>query len=420
MSEFIYTQRKSTQYHGPISSQDFNERIEQNYSDLIYLYNKYSVLDKKIAEIIERVVKENIFLSSAVNDLVDRIRVIESINTNQISLHSKSQIDLLPFVSTSYAIAASEALVFNDYYNHITLPQVVGSSHSKIKYVNITKGQVVPDFLETRIDPNISGGDGNGAVIDTTPVQNAFINQPDKVWRRNVILNEANPLGVSMYFYIKRPAGAIGSSLANSICFSPFPSSGVDVVKVEYTTVSSPSLSDKDSYYSFNAGHYDQEYDALGKVAPGGWSKVGSDTIINSGPLKFYCGEKAITAVRILLRQRNYVKENGSYVYTYGLSDIDVRYEKFLGSGRTFIRFNAPEGKTINEILNVSPKIYSHPQSVLNNVFSYRIFYPSGSNYVLVNPNTCSHVYIEVTLAMLDDKVPPVLSDLIIEADYNL
>jgi hypothetical protein len=420
MSEFIYTQRKPVQYHGPISSADFNERIEQNYADLVYLYNKYGVLDKKIAEIIERIVKENIYLTSAISDLSNRIRVIESINTNQISIHSKNQVDLSPFVNTPYAVSAASALVFDDYYNFMTLPNVLGSSHSKIKFVNSTKGQIVPDFLETRIDTNLTGGDGTGALIDTTPVQNAFINQPDKVWRRNVILSEPNPLGVSMYLYVKIPTGSIGNSLTNCISLSPYPSNGVDVVRIEYTTAKSPSLSDKDGYYGINPGYYDGEYDALGKVAPGGWSTVGSDTVVNSGPLKFFFAEKEITAVRILLRQRNYVKENGSYVYTYGLSDIDIRYEKFLNSGRTFIRFDAPTGKTINELLNVSPKVYNIPQSLLNDSFSYRVFYPSGSTYVLTNPNTSSHVYIEISLSMLENKIPPVLSDLIIEADYNL
>jgi hypothetical protein len=323
-------------------------------------------------------------------------------------------------VSTSYAIAASGALEFNDYYNHLTLPAASGSSHSKIKFVNSVKGQVIPDFLETRVDPNLAGGDGNGALIDTTPVQYAFLNQPDKVWRRNVILNEPNPLGVSMYVYVKIPIGSIGSSLTNSISLSPFPASGVDVVKIEYTTVPSPSLTDKDGYSPLNSGLYDSEYDALGKVPPGGWSVAGSDTVVNSSPLKFYFADTPITAIRVLLRQRNYVKENNVYVYTYGLSDLDVRYDKFITSGKTFIRFDAPAGNTINEVLNVSPKVYNVSQSLLSSVFGYRVFYPNGGSYSLNNPNTSDHVYVEVTLNMLEDKIPPVLSDLIIEVDYNL
>ena len=420
MSEFIYTQKKPIQYYGPLSSSDFNERIEQNYADLVYLYNKYGVLDKKISEIIERIIKENMFLTSALLDIKDRIRNIESINTNQVSLYTKSQIDLSPFVSTSYAVSASNALEFNEYYNHITLPTIAGSSHSKIKFVNATKGQVIPDFLETRVDPNLPGGDGNGAVIDTTPVQYAFLNQPDKVWRRNVILTEPNPLGVSMYLYVKIPTGSIGSSLANSISLMPYPASGIDVARVEYTTALNPTMTDKDGYYSCNPGLYDGQYDAVGKVAPGGWSTIGSDTIINSGPLKFYFADKPVTAIRILLRQRNYIKENNAYVYTYGLSDIDIRYDKFATTGKTFIRFNAPTDKTINEVINVSPKMYNISPSLLSSVFSYRVFYPAGSSYSLSSSGTSDHVYVEVTLNMLDDMIPPVLSDLILEADYNL
>ena len=330
MSEFIYTQKKAQQYHGPLSSTDFNERTEQNYADLIYLYNKYGVLDKKVNEIIERIIKDNIFLSNAVNDLFERIRSIESQNTNQISLYSRSQIDNGPFVNTPNAVSTSEALQFDEYSNLLSLPVVSGSSHSKIKFINPTKGQIIPEFLDTRIDLSLPGGDGNGAIIDTTPVQNAFLNQPDKVWRRNVILNSSNPLGVSLYLYVKIPSSSVGSTLSNILTLSPYPHNGVDVVKVEYTTKPSPTLTDADTYVPLNdQGLYEDNLDALSKVAPGGWPTVGSDTIVNSGPLHFYYAEKPITAFRILLRQRNYIVENNKYVYTYGLSDFDVRYEKF-------------------------------------------------------------------------------------------
>ena len=421
MSEFIYTEKNPQQYHGPISSTDFNTRIEQNYSDLLYLYNKYGILDKKVSEIIERVVKENLFLSAAIQDLVDRIRAIESQNTNQMSLYSKSQIDLIPFAATSYAIPASQALEYNEYYNQLTLPNISGSSYSKIKFINPQYGQVIPDFLETRIDNSLSGGDGPGAVIDTTPVQYAILDQPDKVWRRNVILDQPNPLGVSMYLYVRVPSGSSGSTLANCIRMTPFPASAVEVVKVEYTTKAGPTLTDRDTYVPVNPGYYDGQYDAVGKVVPGGWSTVGADTIQNAGPLNFMFADTAVTAVRILLRQKNYIVENNKYVYTYGLSNLDVRYEKHMPTGRTFIKFTAPDGKTINEITNVSVKIYNISQSLVPQASSYRVFYPNGQTYTPdSNTGTSSEVYIELTLNILDNKIPPIVSDIIVQADYNL
>lgn len=421
MSEFIYTQKNPQQYHGPLSSSQLNEKYEQNYADLVYLYNKYGVLDKKVSEIIERIIKENMYMSNAVMDLFDRIRSLESQNTNQLSLYSSSQIDSSPFISTPYALSTSEALQFDEKYNQLKLPLVTGASHSKIKFINATKGQIIPDFLDTRIDPNLPGGDGTGVVVDTTPVTYAFLNQSDKVWRRNVILNSPNPLGVSMYLYVKVPASSIGSTIANMISLSPYPFNGVDIVKIEYTDKANPTLSDADSYIALNsAGLYSDNYDAVGKVPPGGWPTVGSDAVVNSGPLSFYFAERSITAVRILIRQRNYVIENNKYVYTYGLSDFDIKYEKFLPVGRHFIKYDAPTGKTINEVSNISPKIYNISQSVLSDAFQHRVFYKNGLNYTLDNPGTSNQVYIEITLKMLDDKNPPVLSDLIIECDYNL
>jgi hypothetical protein len=421
MSEFIYTQKKPQQYHGPISSTDLNERYEQNYADLLYLYNKYGVLDKKVGEIIERIIKDNMFISSAILDLFDRVRSIESQNTSQLSLFSKNQVDVSDFVSTQYAVSSSEALQFDEFFNQLKLPTVSGSSHSKIKFINPVKGQVIPDFLETRVNASLPGGDGVGALVDTTPVQNAFLNLPDKVWRRNVILNSPNPLGVNMQLYVKVPAASLGSTVSNCIRLSPYPANGVDVMKIEYTTKLNPTLTDADEYIPLNKNSlYQENYDALGKVAPGGWPAVGSDAAINSGPLSFYYSDTQITAIRVQLRQRSYIVENNKYVYTYGLADLDIRYEKFLPVGRTFIRFDAPEGKTINQILNVSPKIYNVSPTVLSDVFDFRVFYQNGENFTLNNSNASSTVYVEITLRMLDDKVPPILSDLIIEADYNL
>ena len=43
------------------------------------------------------------------------------------------------------------------------------------------------NITETEIDTNFAGVDGNGAVIDTTPIYNAILDAPDKVWKRNEV-----------------------------------------------------------------------------------------------------------------------------------------------------------------------------------------------------------------------------------------
>ena len=418
MSDIIKTQKRDIRYNGVVDSADYNSRIEENYQDLLSLYNKSNIIDSKLQQAFERVIKDHAFLSSAITDLEDRVAALES-NDSVLSIYSATQIDYINFLSTSYAISSSDLLYFDPYYNVITLPIVSGSSTSKLKFYNPTTGQVVPDFFKTAIDNSYAGVDSTGSVIDTTPTYYAMLDDPHKIWKRNVISNTANSAGAQMMFYVKIPSEYTGSNKTNCIKFNPYPMRAVDIYSIEYTTAVNPNLTDSDGWFDLNIdGLYNGQTDAIGKVPPGGWSIAGSDKIVNSGPLCFYFGDLEITAIRIKMNQRNYFKELGKYIYTYGLSDLDIRYDKFLTTGKTIIKFDAPTGKLISNVKNVTPYIYNVPQSLLSQVFSYRVIYEDGGNYTLNNPGSSSSIWIEVSLAMLDDKIPPVLSDLKIECDF--
>jgi hypothetical protein len=418
MSDSINTQKRSIQYRGPVDSSDYNLRIEENYKDLVYLYNKLSTVDSKLAQSFERVIKDQAFLASVVNDLIDRISALEAAG-KKISIHSFSQLDYINFVGTGFAISSNDLLSFDPYYNVITLPKVTGSSTSKLKFFNSSVGQIVPDFFKTYIQNNYTGVDIAGNIVNTTPTYNAILDDPNKVWKRNIISNESSSAGAQMMFYAKVPTEFTGSMKTNCIKFNPYPMHSVDISSIEYTTVENPTLTESDVWVPLNSsGLYNGIVGAIGKVPPGGWLTAGSDTIFNSGPLSFYFAEKEITAIRIKMVQRNYFKELDKYIYTYGLSDLDIRYDKFLPSGKTIVKFTAPEGQLIEEITDVEPFIYNVPLSQMSNSFSYRVIYDDGSgNYSLSNPGASSQVWIEITLNMLDDKTPPVLSDLLIS--YN-
>jgi len=150
----------------------------------------------------------------------------------------------------------------------------------------------------------------------------------------------------------------------------------------------------------------------------GAWIIAGTDEVKNSSPLCFYFSDIDMTAIRIVLRQENYFKELGKYVYTYGLSDLDIRYDKFATSGKTIFNFKAPSDKLISAVVSVDPVIFNVPRSQMSNAFSYRVIYQDGVNYSTNNPGASSEIWVEVTLNMLDDKTPPILSDLIIDYDY--
>ena len=97
---------------------------------------------------------------------------------------------------------------------------------------------------------------------------------------------------------------------------------------------------------------------------------------------------------------------------------MDVRYDKFLPSGRSIFKFTPKNGDLISSILSVTPKIYNVSPSLLGNVFSYRVLYGTpgvgGTVYSEDNPGSSDEVWIEVTLNMLDDKTAPILTDLVV------
>lgn len=416
MTEIINTKKRDYQYNGPVNSSDYNARIEENYKDLVYLYNKSNTLDIKLKQAFERVIKDQRFLSLAIQDLTDRVSALEA-ESNSISIHSFSQLDYGTFVGTEYAISSTELLSFDPIYNLITLPKINSGSYSKLKIGNPSSGQVISDYIKFAIQPTVISVDGPGAIIDTTPIYNCILDSPDKVWKRNVITESVGTGGAGMYLYVNIAPEISGSSKANMIKINPYPCFSSDILSVEITQKPNPTLSEKDGWTPLNyRSYYNGQSEAVGKVPPGGWTTVGSDYILNSGPVAFVFPEIDITAVRIALSQRNYFTELGKHIYSYGLSDLDVRYDKYLTSGKMIIKYTPPTGNLIYEVTNVTPKIYNVPQSLISTAFSYRVIYPDGDGYALSgNPGGSNYVWIEVTLNMLDDKTAPVLSDLIIQ-----
>jgi hypothetical protein len=417
MSEVLNTKKRNYAYNGAVDSSDYNQRIEENYKDLVFLYNKANVLDVKLSQAFERVLKDHRFLVNAISDLSDRVQALE-LQDNSMSIYSFSQITNALFVGTSFAISGTELLTFDPTYNIITLPKIESGSFSKLKFTSPTAGQIVPDFFKALLSNGFSGVDTPSAVVDMTPIYNAILDDPNKVWKRNVVSDTTSTAGAQMMLYVKISAEISGAVKSNCIKINPYPAFGVEISKIEYTTNINAELKESDGWKTLNEyGYYDGDQDAIGKVPPGGWAEAGSDAIENSGPLCFYFPEADITAIRIKFVQKNYFTEAGKYIYTYGLSDLDIRYDKFLPTGRTMVRFKPKNGDLINDIISVTPKIYNVPLSEMSRAFSHRVIYRNGGFYSLDNPGASEEVWIEVTLNMLDDKTVPVLSDLIVQYD---
>lgn len=417
MADIINTKKRDYKYNGPVESTDYNIRIEENYKDLVYLYNKASLLDNKLIKAFERVIKDQLSLVNAIGDLEDRLQSLE-LSNQTMSLTSFSQLDYATFADTSFAIAATDLLHFDPKYNILTLPKVNNSSYSRVKFLDPVSGQVVPPNFKSKIENTYSGVDTTGAVIETTPVYNSVLDSLDKIWQRTIVAPSSSANGAQLMLYMEIPTDVAASIKSNYIQLTPFPVFGVDITSIEYTSVINPSLSLSDGWTALNrSALYDGEQDAISNIPPGGWNVSGSDQIDNCGPVKFFFPDTDITAVRIKMKRRDYFLENSKYIYSYGLSDFDIGYCKTLASGRTIVKYTPKNGDTISNVLSVTPKIYNVPRSLISSCFSYRVIYESGGTYSTVNPGSSNSVWIEITLNKLDDTTAPVLTDLIINYD---
>lgn len=412
----MHTQQRFYQYRGPDSSEDYNNRIEENYKDLVYLYN----LSEKLSGLIDAgsssALKNLNALVRHIDVLEARIAALEA-NDNTISMTSNSQVDNNRFNSTAYNITSSLRCSYLGNDDGLTLPKIESSSVSKLKfYDSAGVKEIIPSSVETLVVPISSSADTSSSVIETSQPYHAITSKPGVVWERNVITSTPDLVdGAQMYFFVRIPDELTASADSNCLVFSPFPAFNVDVLEISYSVDPNVKLGNASTWTPFN---YDQIYyqadGASGNLIPGGWS---GDEIVNCGPKIFYFDPKPITAIRMKLRQNNYFTKGANYIYSYGLSSLDIRNDKFLDTGKCIIRFDAPASDTISSVTSVTPYIWNVAESFVNDVFSYRLIWETSYNsgvYTTSSVPLSKRVWVEVTLNKTLDGGTPQLTNLVL------
>ena len=119
----------------------------------------------------------------------------------------------------------------------------------------------------------------------------------------------------------------------------------------------------------------------------------------------------------LTLHQDNYFFDADKTVYRYGLSKLDIRYDKFLESGKIMLRYDAPVGETISSVTDVVPQIWNISAAQLDDVFSYRVIWETSWDsgiYTLSPVPLSKKIWLEVSLNKSLLKGTPALSGLTI------
>lgn len=416
-----YTQRRNVQFRGPSHSDDYNKRIEENYKDLVVLMNKARVSDVELDELYRRLAKDNLSMARVLTDLEQRIASLEG-SENRVTFFSSEHIDNDNFDSDpEYAISVEDRCTLDTQHGLLTLPQIVSSSLSKLFFTDTQGNETLPSTLEMRVVGSEDTAEVSANVfIDTSEPQYSLYRRPGLIWERNVVAESPHINGSEVVLYVKAPTDLFTTANSNNLLIHAFPQFGATIRDISYTLRPDPVLRESDGYTPFNSmGHYAGELAAVDWVVPGGWTggDEGADAVLQAAPKSFHFKAMPITAIRITLHQDNYFQEAGKYIYTYGLSRLDLRYNKYLREGKTIIRVDAPDGGNISQILNVQPQIWNVHPAELSSVFSYRTIWetsPGSGSYQLDPVPFSERMWIEVTLRNTESW-SPALSGLIVD-----
>ena len=412
MPDAPYSQFRQLQYRGPSTSDDYNARVEEVYKDLVVLYNRARLSQANMDEGYSRLVKDQESLTRVLEDLESRIDALES-EANVLSFFHDDQLDTDLFTGGPFAVSEVDRLYLEDRYGTVTLPKVEVSGLSKLAFVNDDGETTIPSTLETRVVGQTGTADQAGALIDTSEPELAIAHTTGRIWERNVVVGAPVGGGATVILYVKAPTDLFTTDKSNAIVLNPYPALGTDVLEIAYTTKVDASMVDSDGYTVLNANAWHaSDPQAVGWIAPGGWS---GDTALNAGPRIYYFDPKPITGMRIKLRQRNYYRDNGKYIYSYGLSNLDLRYDKFLSTGKGMFRFDAPTGRTISAVSSVQPQIWNVSEAEIPRIFSYRTIWETTFNsgvYTTTPVPSSKRVWIEVTLNATSGGGSPALSGL--------
>ena len=409
MADSIYTRKRHAQFRGPTTSEDYNDRIEENYRDLVVLYNRSGALNEDMKASFRRFAQDFLSLQKRHDELEARVGVLEDA-TNALTFYSDSQVDTDRFNSTSFSVPSASRCFHDSAYGILALPR--SSSVSKLRLTNSDGTEFVPSSFEAVPRSVVGTLDAavNSEITDSDPYY-AIVNQVGKIWERNVIAATTDPNGAAVDLYVRIPTEFVTTAKANVFVIHPYPMFGCDFESIEYTTAANINLNTSDSYSNLNFQTlYSGNSDAVGWVPPGAWS---GDEIIKSGARAFYFDPTEITGLKIRLRQKSHISEGGKFLYAYGISHMDLRYDSFADTGKTILKFDAPLGQTVSSVSDVQIDSYNISAGEKPSIYSYRTIWETSfdsGTYTTTPVPSSQRVWIELTMNKAVNGTSPAIS----------
>lgn len=336
-------QERRARHRGALKSADWNDFVDETVHDITQLGAAINSLNSRLTRSMVILQHENDELRRHVDALLSQKQYSEKVAGGNNFLVSRF-LDLNETEGISFLNGLDDtfsAMVSAD-YGEATLP--ANAVESKFYYQSLRTGKILtPADLVVEVTGTFDKADGAGLVdyerggsISEGKPEWAFNGINHLYWVRRVEFPlDSRVDQVECQLTVTVPAGS--SREANLVEVVPFPNGSLDVTSLATAA-------------------------DLGTVFT---TVPGFESTDNLSARRYHFPAVPVDQVRIRLRQRNWVEENGKKVFYYGLQELGLKlvdYDKrytpgaSLGSNHAFVlQFNAPAGYAFKDIYRIDP-----------------------------------------------------------------
>lgn len=294
--------RRPARYRGALSSADYNDTQEEIISDIQELSSAVNSLSSRLTSTANILNQENAHLRRQVDALREQQNYLEA-DAAAYGYIASRYVDFSNTEGITFpnGIDDSKSLMLSADFGEVTLPP--NTVENKFYTTSLVSNKIVSPPLSITVQGNFDKQEGNGVVnyekggkVFEGKPSYAFNGVNDLYWVRKVEFPLSSRVDeVECELTITVPEGS--SSNANLIELYPYPNGSVDIT--ELATASD-----------------------LGN----NFIRVpGFEPTDNITTRRYHFSPKGVDQVKIRLRQRNWVEENGKKVFVYGLQELGLK-----------------------------------------------------------------------------------------------
>ena len=308
--------RRPARFRGALTSSDYNDSQEEIITDIQDLSNVVNSLNARLTRTTLILNNENAHLRRKVNALREQQNFQEktAVDFNTLT-HRFVDLSNTEGISFPNGLDDTRSAMLSAEYGEVTLP--ANSIENKFYTTSLASNKLVTPPLNITVSGTFDKGSGNGLVnyekggkVYAGKTEYAFNGVNDLYWVRKIEFPlDSRVDEVECELTVVVPEGS--SSNSNLMDIIPYPNGALDVTELA------------------TASDLGNNFIRVDGFEP-------KDNLVAR---RYHFPSTIVDQVKIRLRQRNWVEENGKKVFYYGLQELGLKlvdYDKQFTAGASF------------------------------------------------------------------------------------